>query len=238
MPHCAAHVHRSVACKWFLNLYVDTLPLESLIAAWDLLMTGPSASAPLDTASGHADPATLAATLVGGTAAAAELRPRVELLSTVEPPPSLPPSPDVAQPAASSYSSSALLRVALGLLTLYAPRISLHLTDELLREIDATTAYAALLQMGPELQPDQLRSVTGTLPLSSVRVAELRGAATQELEAIDLSSTTGGAGATPCVGAPLEGDRPLAVRIDELMQVWVVRGGSDGSDGVVMAVMV
>ena len=30
-----------VACKWFLNMFVDTLPLASLLAVWDLMLTLP-----------------------------------------------------------------------------------------------------------------------------------------------------------------------------------------------------
>ena len=33
-----------VACKWFLNLFVDTLPLPLLLAVWDLILMTPPAA--------------------------------------------------------------------------------------------------------------------------------------------------------------------------------------------------
>lgn len=35
-----------IACKWFLNLFVDTLPLASLLAAWNLIFDAPDGADP------------------------------------------------------------------------------------------------------------------------------------------------------------------------------------------------
>ena len=110
-------------CKWFLNVFVDTLPLPSLLAVWDLLLTGRPAVLL------HAD--------------------AVEAQYAEAPPPLSVAPPSAAAPSTSPPSgcSDGLVRVALALIESQADALSDALSTALgaCGQPDPSVAYAALL---------------------------------------------------------------------------------------------
>ena len=96
-----------VACKWFLNIFVDALSFGSLLTVWDMLFTLPSAHATPEDEAASAPASAPADTATAAEAAAAP---------AAEAAPAAVSEPAPAVLEVSVEPSDALLRVSLALL--------------------------------------------------------------------------------------------------------------------------
>ena len=201
-----------VACKWFLNMFVDTLPLASLLAVWDIMLTLPEpavAAAPAEEAAepasseavakgvaeGAAPPEALSSAAAAEAVAAAEAAPSAaaaEAVAAAEAAPLAAPLAGLAQlsleppsAAAAFEPSDVLLRVSLALLSEHEEALLTLLREHEADGLDASTAYAAMLAIGADSSPAAITSAAAAMPLPPGLAEGLRAVCRATLEAAD-----------------------------------------------------
>ena len=244
-----------IACKWFLNLFVDTLPLPSLLAVWDaILVVAPKAPNTSEGAAAGAEAAAPAA--LGAASDAVEVD--AEAMAVRTAPPEVLGAAEVeegvsvlaASPsgrfATSGPPTEQLLRVSVALLTIYQDEV-LHALKQ--PEADASTAYAALLTLGSDLTPLAVTQAAAAVDLDASLVVALRSSACEQMEAADAAeiSVSGSTSWTPATPARAWAQQQV-LRLDELFRLktgladvarhgshssgaWASSGGGSGSDG-------
>ena len=222
-----------VACKWFLNIFVETLPLPSLLAVWDLLLCTDS-------------------TAVSATPSQPRW-PSPSSPSSPPPPPWADAAPGAAPGAVAGAAADAaagvdaaavamggagptdgLLRVALALLESHAT--SLLDTLDTSPPPDASVAYAALLQLGGAVSRDELMNAIDEVVLPAEVVEALRAGAREEFDAADAAEATtrGRTSWAPATPSRLR-DQQHLLKMDELLRLKVALARAAEGDGSVWA---
>ena len=200
-----------VACKWFLNVFVDTLALDSLLAVWDLILS------PAEQGTSPSSSAATAATAATAAAAAA----------------TAPAACTLARPP-----SDALLRISISLLLMHEGNLLDALDDTGGMPADASVAYAALLAIGGQdpsaVSPTQLIRDAAALPLTAEAVAALRACAQESLAAADAAevSARGFASWAPNTPVRLRAQQHL-LKYEELcrLKVALAKAAGDTASG-------